>query len=333
MMRPRAPWPGSQALWGVTAKEITGEHRAHIRSGRRAQRLLNCPIAIGSQLMDASKTRIGYIDLTFSAPKSLSVAWAFALTKAERAMLHLAHKDAIESVLQDGCSRRSGAARRQGWARGDEPGDIGWVSFDHDAARPTVEVTRQQDSGELATELHPLTGTAGRAPGDMQIHTHVAIFNVVETASGRVGGLDLARLGGRVHEWGAVYQAYLASNLAGTVSLSSWTKKPRWPKISAVPETVIEQFSKRTLNGTDAARAFAAWQGLDWDSLSPERKIGLLKSGVQNPREAKVDGVSDLAAWQRTAETMGYKHRSVLRPDEVAEVPTRAERLEAAYRA
>jgi hypothetical protein len=317
---------------GVTAKEITETQREHILTGRRAD---------GAELsdldwqraMDAAKARIGYIDLTFSAPKSLSVAWAFAPTKAERAMLHQAHKDAIESVLQEVQSEIGRARKGKAGKDGYEAGDIGWVSFDHYAARPTVEVTRVQENGESATELHPLTGTAGRVPGDMQIHTHVAILNVVETASGRVGGLDLAQLGGRIHEWGAVYQAYLATNLRRHGVVVDLDPKTEMARLRAVPERVIEQFSKRTLNGTDAARAFAAAQGLDWDSLPPERKIGLLKSGVQNPREAKSDDVSDLAAWKRTAQAIGYLHRSVLRPDEVLETPTRTERLEAAYRA
>ena len=34
-----------------------------------------------------------------------------------------------------------------------------------------------------------------------------AVPNVVLTKSGRVGGPDLQRLEGRVHEWGALYQA------------------------------------------------------------------------------------------------------------------------------
>jgi hypothetical protein len=45
--------------------------------------------------------------------------------------------------------------------------------------------------GEPVTELHTLTGRQGRAPGDMQMHTHVALFNIVETASGRVGSINL----------------------------------------------------------------------------------------------------------------------------------------------
>ncbi len=317
---------------GIASKEITEGQREHILSGRRADGAEMSDRA-WQGAMDAAKARIGYIDLTFSAPKSLSVAWAFAPTRAERAILHQAHRDAIESVLQEVQSEIGRARKGKAGKDGYEPGDIGWVSFDHYAARPTVEVTRSQDSGEMATELHPLTGTAGRIPGDMQIHTHVAIFNLVETPSGRAGGLDLARLAGRVHEWGSVYQAYLATNLRQHGVVVDLDPRTEMARLSAVPERIIEQFSKRTLNGTDAARTFAASQGLDWDNLSPERKIGLLKSGVQNPREAKSDDVSDLAAWQRTAEALGYKHRSVLRPNEVAEVSTRAERLEAAYRA
>ena len=45
-----------------------------------------------------------------------------------------------------------------------------------------------------------------------------------------------------------------------------------------------------------AAWAYARSQGLDWEGLTLARKVALLKSGVQNPREAKSDDVSDLAA-------------------------------------
>lgn len=320
------------ACLGVTSKSISAEQRAHILSGQRADGTALTDRDFQG-IMESSKARIGYIDLTFSAPKSLSVAWALAPTRAERAMMHQAHKDAIERVLLVVQGEIGRARKGKGGKDGYEPGDIGWVSFEHYAARPTVAVTRMQENGELATELHPLTGSAGRVPGDMQVHTHVAIFNVVETASGRVGGLDLAQLEGRIHEWGALYQAYLATNLRRHGVVVDLDAKTEMAKLAAIPDRVVEQFSKRTLNGTDAARRFAQAQGLDWDSLTPERKIGLLKSGVQNPREAKSDDVSDLAAWQGTAEAMGYQHRSVLRPDEIMAMPAREERLETAYQA
>jgi hypothetical protein len=319
-------------LWalGVKGGELKPPARANILAGRMAD---------GSELsdrqyqkiIDTSKTRIGYIDLTFSAPKSLSVAWAFAPTKAERAILHQAHHDAIESVMKtievEIGRARLGMAGKKGF----EPGSIGWVTFDHYAARPTVEIVRPDEDGLPVTELHTLTGTGGRVPGDMQVHTHVAVFNVVETASGRVGGLDLAQLEGRIHEWGALYQAYLSENLRAHGVEMGLDSRNDMARLVAVPESVVMQFSRRTIGGTEAARAYAESQGLDWDSLDPDRKVGLLKSGVQNPREAKSDDVSDLAAWRKVADRIGYQHRSVLRPDSPRQALSRVERLEMAY--
>ncbi len=217
--------------------------------------------------------------------------------------------------------------------RGYEVGSIGWVSFDHYAARPTVEIVREDAQGQPVTELLTLTGTQGRAPGDMQMHPHVAVFNIVETPSGRVGSINLALLEGRIHEWGALYQAYLANHLRVHGVVVEIDARTEMAKLSAVPDSVVAQFSKRTMGGTAAARAYARSLGLDWETLTPDRKIALLKAGVQNPREAKSDDVSDLAAWRATALRLGYEHRSVLRPNEVSPVPSREQRLETAFQA
>ncbi len=134
-------------------------------------------------------------------------------------------------------------------------------------------------------------------------------------------------------EWGALYQAYLATNLRKhgvDVVLDDRTEMAR---LTAVPERVTEHFSKRTTGGTTAARAYAAEQGLDWDTLDADRKIGLLKQGVQDPRGAKSDDLSDVAAWREAAAAIGYEHRSVLRPDQKQQAASRDERLEAAYQA
>ncbi|NNM56236.1 MAG: relaxase domain-containing protein [Acidocella sp.] len=320
------------AAMGAKSKDLSPVERENILSGRKTD---------GSELSDreyragieASKSRIGYIDLTFSAPKSLSVAWALAPTQAERAMLHQAHTDAVHSTLLAIETEIGRARLGHGGKNGFEPGSIGYVTFDHYSARPTVEVIREDEHGRPMTELHTLTGTKGRVPGDMQIHTHAAVMNAVETQSGRVGGLDLAQLEGRIHEWGALYHAYLAKNVRKHGVEVALDHRTEMSRLAAVPESVVAQFSKRTLGGTEAARAYAQSQGVDWDSLSPERKIFLLKSGVQDPRGAKSDDVSDIAAWRKMAETIGYEHRSVLRPDAIQAELSREERLETAYRA
>ncbi|OYV28258.1 MAG: aldehyde dehydrogenase, partial [Acidocella sp. 20-61-6] len=194
-------------------------------------------------------------------------------------------------------------------------------------------VVTEDAAGQETTELHSLTGTGGRVPGDMQIHTHLAVFNVVETASRRVGGLDLAQLEGRIHEFGAVYQAFLAENLRRHGVEIALDSKTEMARLSAVPESVAAHFSKRTAGGTEAARAYAQSVGLDWDAMDANQKIKLLKSGVQDPRSAKSDDVSDLAAWRASADQIGYRHRSVLRPDAIKPSTTREARLERAYQA
>ena len=317
---------------GVKEKTLSPEGRENILSGRMAD---GRPMSDREYrvVLETSKSRIGYIDLTFSAPKSVSIAWAFAPTTAERAIIHQAHKDAIDSVMLV-IERQIGRASKGRSARhGYEAGVIGWVSFDHYAARPTVEVIRTDELGEQVTELHRLTSTKGRVPGDMQVHTHVAVPNIVETPSGRVGSLDLAELEGRIHEWGALYQAHLASNLRLHGVEMELDQRTEMARISAIPDYVLAHFSRRTLNGTDAARSYARSQGLDWDGLAPERQIELLKSGVQNRREGKADDVGDLEAWQRMAVSIRYHHRSVLRPDEPILRRERAQRLEIAYQA
>jgi hypothetical protein len=321
-----------QSVLGAKNAHLTPEQREEILSGRTAT---------GGELtakqyhdrMDTSRARIGYVDLTFSAPKSVSVAWAFAPTEAERGIIHQAHSDAIASVMRDVEAQLGRARKGDGGKDGWEPGSIGWVSFDHYTARPTVEVVKTDKDGNDYTELHAFKAPAGRVAGDMQLHTHTAVFNAVLTQSGRIGGLWLDQLDGRVKEWGALYQAYLATNLrrhGADVVLDDRTELAR---LTAVPERVTEHFSKRTAGGSAAARAYAAEQGLDWDTLDADRKIGLLKQGVQDPRGAKSDDLSDLASWRLAAGEIGYRHRSVLRPDAKQKAVSREDRLEAAYQA
>jgi TrwC relaxase/AAA domain len=317
---------------GAGNGNLTPGQRENVLSGRMADgTVLSVPHY--HERMDTGRSRIGYVDLTFSAPKSVSVAWAFAPTEGERGMILQAHHDAIASVMAE-IERQIGRARKgDGGKDGWEPGAIAWVSFDHYTARPTVGIERADEQGRGYTELVTLKTPAGRVAGDMQLHTHTAVMNAVLTESGRVGGLDLAELDGRIKEWGALYQAFLATNLRRhgvDVVLDDRTQMAR---LTAVPERVSEHFSKRTVNGTAAARAYAASLGLDWDSLDPARKIGLIKQAVQDPRGAKSDDLGDLAAWRQAAQAIRYHHRSILQPKRRRHEPSREDRLEHAYQA
>ena len=318
-------------IYGVHGGRVLTEvELAHIKAGRRADGEALRPGQL-AEALSATRARIGYIDLCWSADKSVSLAWAFAPTEAERAIIMQAHKGAVRAALSY-VEAEIGRARKGKAGRGGfDPGQIGWISFDHYASRPTVETARvDPKTGEAYTELVTL-----KVAGDPQLHTHVAIPNVVlTTAAGRIGGLDLQRLEGRVHEFGAYYQAQLATRLRRQgveVVLDPETGAAR---VAAIPKHVLEAFSKRTMNGTEAARSYAKELGLDWDSLDPARKIGLAKRGVQgDPRQVKQDDMSDWTAWRRQAQALGWTHQSVLNRAAGQEPPAGAARIAEAYEA
>ena len=333
------------SLMGTSKGEPDATEVANLRAGRMADgTALN--LAAYGEGVAASSSRIGYVDLTFSADKSLSVAWAFAPTEAERALMFQAHRDAVDATMSTIAQELGHARRGAGGSKGREAGEVGWVSFDHYTARPTVEVARVDAQGRGYTELATL-----KAAGDPQLHTHTALLNVVLTESGRLGSIDLDAIAGRVKEWGALYQAHVATNLRRHGVEVALDKDTGAARLTAVPASVRTAMSKRTRDGTEAAREYAAELGLDWDTLAPERRIGLLKEGTQRHKlpkgaegttgdvrekfegAARKDDLGDFAAWQRQAAAMGYVHRSVLRPDAVAPALSRAERLEIAREA
>ena len=88
----------------------------------------------------AGKDRITYVDFTFSAPKSVSVAMALSPTEAERHMIIGAHRDAWMAAMGHLETIIAHARKGKGGAKGRVPGNLGWVSFDHYTARPTIEI-------------------------------------------------------------------------------------------------------------------------------------------------------------------------------------------------
>lgn len=330
-------------LMGVEGgREPTEAQAATLLAGGRADGS-EVDLAAYGRSVTASKVRIGYIDLCFSADKSLSVAWAFAPTEAERNIIAQAHRDAVDSAVRYVAAEIGHARRGKAGKDGTEPGHVAWITFDHYASRPTVAVARTDEHGRPYTELLTV-----KAAGDPQLHTHVAVPNVVLTDTGRVGAMDLDVLEGRVHEFGAYYQAHVATNLRRHGVEVGLDERTGAARLTAIPEHVRDAFSKRTRDGTEAAREYAAGLGLDWDALSPERKAGLIKGGTQKHKLAKTEGMSDedraaferaarkddkgdFAAWQRQAQAMGWEHRGVLRPDQVQPERSWDERLEHAY--
>ena len=295
----------------------TRDEIANLLVGRRAD----------GREMPGRERRISFIDLCFSADKSVALAWAFAPTEAERNAVAQAHRDAVECAMHYIAAELGRARKGAGGRHGADSGHIGWVAFDHYASRPTVEIARRGADGELETELVTL-----KVVGDPNLHTHVAVPNVVLTETGRIGSLDLQRLHGRVHELGAYYQAHLAQNLrrlGAEVALDVRTGAGRLRQIS---DYVRDAFSKRTRDAAADARAYALKIGQDWDGLSPDEQIALLKSGAFASRRAKADDCSDFDAWHEQAKALNWRHKSIFQRKTPPIELSQDERTACAYR-
>jgi hypothetical protein len=201
-------------------------------------------------------------------------------------------------------------------------------------------VRKDPASGELVTELHTLRPASGRDPsgvGDPQLHTHCAVPNLVLTDGGHLGSLDLKAAHGRIHEFGAFYQAQIAANLRRAGAAVELEERTGMARLPALSEAVCEAFSKRTRDGTKAARDEAAKRGLDWDAMTPDMQVAFLKGGTKVARKSKADDLSNFAAWRGQAEAIGWQHRSVMEPRhpgaEAPQEPSRAARLQAGYKA
>ena len=187
-------------------REATTEELAHLANGALATgRFID--MADYRRQIHATRPPVGFVDLTFSADKSLSVAWALAPTEPERAALLDIHQRAVADAMSYAETKLGFARKGQGGADGLEPGALGWISFQHYTARPAVDIERHDKEGRAYTDIREVP----LQTADPQLHTHVTVFNSVLTESGRVGAIDLDLLAGRVKELGAVYQAYVAA--------------------------------------------------------------------------------------------------------------------------
>ena len=318
-----------KAALGMPAhREPTAEEIANLEAGRLANgRLID--MAAYRRQIHATRPPVGFVDLTFSADKSLSVAWALAPTATERVAMLDIHRQAVAATMAYAETCLGIARRGRGGREGGEAGELAWIGFQHYTARPAVDIERHDREGRAYTDIREVP----LQTADPQLHTHVTVLNSILTESGRIGAIDLDRLAGRVKELGAVYHAHIAAaarRLGIAIALDQRTGAAR---LSDIPSAVRDLFSKRTVEAQAAARDFARRNGIDWDAVSGDQKVALLKAGAAETRQAKEDANNDFAVWREQAAAASYRPRSVLRPDQIAPALAPGERHEAAYRA
>jgi len=269
-----------------------------------------------------NKREISGYDFTFSPHKSVTLAAEFAASPAESAAIREAIWRANEAAMRYIAQEIGYARRGNGGQDGAEPGDVGWVSFRHHIARPTLPV-RDGRTGATYLMEAPIAG-------DPHDHIHNAMFNLVVTEDGRVGSLDTQRLHSRVHEFGAFAQAVLADELRRLGISVGYDEKEQAVVALGIPQIAVETFSKSREQILGNAKAFADAQGLDWNEISAEKKAEILSQAGLAARLEKHGSKNDRDIWRAQADAIGWTHATVLNEMAHPVLPD-AERFERAY--
>ncbi|MGO9976058.1 MAG: MobF family relaxase [Solirubrobacteraceae bacterium] len=218
-------WTGSGAQGLGLSGELDAEQLKAMMDGTNAK--------TGERLANRTgHCTTAAIDMTFSAPKSVSVLFAVGDEQLSRALV-AAHEEAVDAAVEymegGACKVRRGhngtAAERaagdpRGWERArSEPAD-GFV-----AAAYRHRMSRAQDP---------------------QLHTHVVAANMARGADGRWTALDARHIYEHAKAGGSVYQAHLRAAVRERLAWASWgPQRNGMAELEQVPPGVLEEFSTR----------------------------------------------------------------------------------------
>src|SRR5271165_6991736 len=223
--------------------------------------------------------RGGGIDVTFSAPKSVSTVWALG-DPWQREQIEQAHGRAVEQTVHHLREQVPVVRRRYGG-----------------------QVVEEHAKDVIATEYRHTTarGVSGAQAPDPQLHSHVVITGAVREDD-RIVAIASRPIFRSARELGAFYRSSLAEELAGEgYEIQRETGKDgRYFEIAGVPRGLTEEFSGRSREVARAAERFRARHG-----RAPER--GELRNlALKNRRAKELTTRGDL---QRVWSQTGRRHR------------------------
>ena len=168
----------------------------------------------GARLTQIGKSHAPGWDMTFSAPKSVSVMWALA-PEADRKQIEAAHRRAVHAATTHLEDTHAFTRRGKGGAVRETVAGLTIARFHHHTSR----------------DLDP------------QLHTHAFIFNSAPRRDGTWGSLVSRDLYKAQKEAGAVYRAHLANELErGGHAVERFGSTFR---LKAIPRDIERAFSKR----------------------------------------------------------------------------------------
>jgi conjugative relaxase-like TrwC/TraI family protein len=199
-------------------------------------------------------------DLTFSAPKSVSVLWALGDSAV-----------AGEAVAAHRAAVRAGLAYLDAHAA---------------LSRRGTDGVEQIDSAGLVAAV--FDHRSSRA-GDPQLHTHALVLNMVRCADGRWRTLDATELFHHKKSAGMIYQAALRNEMHSRLGVSFRdVNENGQADIAGVPDELLKLWSKRTASiDAEAGPKIADYEKLLGRTLSSAERVGVVKTAVLKTRARK----------------------------------------------
>jgi conjugative relaxase-like TrwC/TraI family protein len=203
-------WAGSGARARGLSGRVTSEQFGALIAGLDPRRP-------GTRLRSTPQDpKIAAFDLTFSAPKSVSVLFAIAPQETSRELV-ACHEEAVAASL-------------------------GYLE-------DTAVRVRRGAGGERVERAQGLIAAAYRhrmsRALDPQLHTHVVAANLARGPDGRFTALHSTLLYDAAKTAGTLYQAHLRALVSDRLGLDWGEVRKGAAELAGVPREVIEHFSKR----------------------------------------------------------------------------------------
>ncbi|MBP6879251.1 MAG: conjugative relaxase [Phenylobacterium sp.] len=217
---------------------------------------------------DDSKSRIG-VDLTFSAPKSVSIQ---ALVGRDAALI-AAHETAVERVLGHVEALAQARKKAAGVTRIERTGNLVIAKFRH-------ETTRAQDP---------------------ELHTHSIVMNLTRRADGEWRALKNDEIIARTRYLGVLYRTELARILEQQGYALRYGKDGTF-ELAAMSRRQIEAFSRRS----EEIERRLAEMGLTRDTATAAQKqLATMQTRGEKPR--LVDRARMFGEWEHRAAELGIR--------------------------
>jgi conjugative relaxase-like TrwC/TraI family protein len=221
----------------------------------------------GVRLVRIRSDRTPGFDLTFRAPKSVSVLFGLADHDVAREV-RTAHDVAVDAAFgfleREACGTRRGA---NGVDAIDGSGFVG-AAFRHRTSRA----------------------------GDPHLHTHVLVANFTRTPDGRYGALDARRVYLYAKTAGYLYEAHLRDELTRRLGVEWRPVRNGIADLVGIPQPALDGFSTRRAE---------IEEGMTRRGVTSARAAEIAALDTRQAKDYQVDPTTLRAHWSEQAQTFG----------------------------